>query len=315
MLDHVIRPSFLVLFLVSCAALGGCKERKPSAPAVPATPAEPMPTVPLANSAPPAVPLAPTAMELAVSPDGKTLAVIEIKRNPKEKGPEWRAYLRPASEATPRVELKITDDSVRSLAFSPDGKEVAISNAKDVTIFATSSGEEARRLVRIAYVLAWGPAGLLVNETLFDPKTDKPLRELGLPPAQGKKWASQNAEYLLRTDAKPSYERGMKGGGHEWIVPPSKVELIEVATGKRREIPNATSGDARVANDGTVVLPGFRVISPNGQAREVKGIPDGGTEWTLSPDGKHVALMGGSYSVYLGVGGRANHGRTRSCPV
>lgn len=300
MLDRVMRSSLLVFVFVSCAALGGCKERKPSAPPVPATPAEPMPTVSLAQSAAPAVPLAPAAMALAVSSDGRTLAVIELKRNPKEPGPQWRAYLRPTSEATPRVELKIPNDSVRALAFSPDGKELAVaSNANDITIFDATSGAAVHHIAASAYVLAWGAAGLLVNETLFDTSTEKPSRELGLPPAQGRKWASQNAAYLLRADAKPSYERPMKGGGHEWIVPPSKVELIDVATGKRREIPNATSGDARVASDGTVVLPGFRVIAPDGKAREVKGIPGIGNEWTLSPDGKHVAVMDGSYSVYL----------------
>jgi WD40 repeat protein len=303
MLARVMRASLLVLLLVSCATFASCKDRKPSAPAGPATPAtaaEPVPTVPLANSGGPAVPLAPAAMELAVSPDDKTLAVVELKRNPKEAGPQWRAYLRPAIETTPRVELKIPDDSVRALVFSPDGKELAVaSNENDITIFDTTSGQETHHIAQSAYVLAWGAAGLLVNETLFDPTTEKPSRELGLPPAQGRKWASRNASYLLRTDAKPSHERPMKGGGREWIIPPSKVELVEVATGKRREIPNATSGDARVANDGTVVLPGFRVVTPTGQTRDVKGIPGIGNEWALSPDGKRVAVMDGSYSVHL----------------
>jgi len=300
MLARDMRSSLLVLVLVSCAALAGCKERKPSVPAAPATPAEPLPTIPLAQNGAPAVPLAPAAMELAVSPDGRMLAVVELEQDPKDPGPLWRAYLRPATHPTPRGSWRIPDDSVRALVFSPDGKELAVaSNANDITIFDTTSGTQTHHLVQSTYVLAWGAAGLLVNETLFDPTTQKPSRELGLPPAQGTKWASQNAAYLLRADAKPSYEQPMKGGGHEWIVPPSKVEVVDVATGNRREIPNATSGDARVANDGTVVVPGFRVIAPNGQSRDVKGIPGSGNEWTLSPDGKHVAVIDGSYSVYL----------------
>lgn len=295
-----MRAVLLVLLVLACASLASCKERKPSAPATPPPPATPLPTISLANSGTPPAPLAPAAMELSVSPDGRTLGVVEIERDPKDPGHQWRAYLRPATEATPRVELEIPDDSVRALVFSPDGKELAIaSNKNEVAIFDTSSGKATHHLAVSAHLLAWGASGLLLNETLFDPKTEKPSRELGLPPAQGSKWASPNALYLLRSDAKPSYERPMKGGGHEWVMPPSTIELVEVSTGKRREIASGTHGDARVANDGTVVLSGFRVIAPNGQAREVKGPPGTGNAWALSPDGKRIAVIDGSYAMYL----------------
>jgi WD40 repeat protein len=287
-------------FFVACALLAGCKERQPAPPATPPAPPTPVVTVPLAASAPPVAPLAPAAVELAISPDGKTLAVVELERNPKDPGPQWRAHLRPANAPTPRVELKIPDQSVRALAFSPDGKLLAVaSNSTEIPIFETASGQEAHRLQQNGYVLAWGSGGLLVNETLFDPVTQKPQRELGLPPARGSKWPSPNGAFLVRTDAEPSHERPMKGGGREWIIPPARVEVVDVATGKRREIPNASRGDARVANDGTVVIPGFRVFSPAGESRDVKGVPGVGHDWTIAPNGKRAAVVDGSYTLYV----------------
>ena len=151
----------------------------------------------------------------------------------------------PAREHSPAPQVYSATVPITALAFSADGRELAVSGFREITIWAAASGQLLRRIGNVAprtYALAWsadgkriaaggGIPGELGEVRLFEADTGKLLKVLGTHSdvVQDVKF-SPNGELLAAASADNS------------------IALYDAATGaRRRVIANHADGVAGIA--------------------------------------------------------------------
>jgi WD40 repeat protein len=227
-------------------------------------------------------------ISVGLSPDGKTLAAISGRDNPRE----VRAWDVATGKELWRKGLGGMTWSDR-LAFSPAGKVLAVSDRETVTVRDTRTGEVLRRLEADSHyqgiaALAFAPDGKLLATASVMAET-KDSCEVRLWD-----WAGGHELRRLRGHETPMYALAFSADGRRLLSSAGDaVAVWETVTGKRlRDLP---------AHPHLTFSPDGRLFAyPDGPSLHVEDIKGAklfqivGEElgWAFSPDGKRLATRG-----------------------
>jgi RNA polymerase sigma factor (sigma-70 family) len=172
---------------------------------------------------------------LAFSADGATLAIGG------DGGSTLAVKLFDAKTGKEKIKIEYPDaSSVRSVAFSPDGKTVAASGGSATRLFDAATGKEKLKIDRKAIGLHFSPDGAsLVGAVsgaiyVWDAATGKPLTPEGGDSVVG--------QIELTADGKRMVTRGQDGDAHVWDAGTDE-HLRRVSVGWQRGL--ALSPDGR----------------------------------------------------------------------
>jgi hypothetical protein len=217
--------------------------------------------------------------------------------------------VRAASDDAARTPLDLAgtaDRPIEALAWSGDGTHVAVAvgggygsePGPKIRICAAESGKASQTLDAAAHVLGWGKAYLLADSVLYDPISGRRLRELSLPKGASQLSAAADASALAAAAGGDAYERPMKGGGREWVIPPVAIHQIDVASGKSRRIADGLqfSGLRMLNGDKLAVMTTYELILFVG-GKPSRRLKTGANHWAVSEDGRWFVARDGSYHV------------------
>jgi RNA polymerase sigma factor (sigma-70 family) len=227
---------------------------------------------------------------LAFSPDGKSLlvcdtdpAVSRLGLGPRDTG---AVLLLDVATGKETRRLAGAGGETRHLAFSPDGKQVAVSQGGGVTFYDAATGKEQRRVPPagkwVAWWLAYAPDGRSValpgatatTIRLCDPATGKEIRSFS------------NGPEVLNVAFAPD-GKTLAAAGKDNVV-----RLWDVATGKQAgALPEGLGGVGR----GRLSVLAF---SPDGKVLTAAASDDSVVLW--GPAGGSIALWGPAGGKVLG---------------
>ena len=248
---------------------------------------------------------------LAISPDGKTIALPELEFNNQKVQGSVTLFELESGKQIRRIEPP--SHGIASIAFSPDGKMLVFNTHMGIYIKDADTGKEIRQVKSFfgANVIAFAPDGqtLAVKGRdhlvrLFDPKTGNLLRTLGELPGQKGVGFVANQNGGLTTDVVYSADsKTLVLGGQQ------TPRFFDVATGKEQPLPGgghagAVSALLVGADAKTIVSRGaegvLRVWNSASGAESRQIVEPAGTSAVLfSPDGKLVALGNNDGTVRL----------------
>ncbi|MBI4955833.1 MAG: hypothetical protein HY908_27690 [Myxococcales bacterium] len=245
----------------------------------------------------------PAVQALAVSADGRALALAES-----EVGESSQVTLRVRDAETRRAayESERLLGSITALAFAPDASRLAAAFvAGDAGAVLVVRREPGARTERVPVALrtplfAWG-AGRIVaaqGKTLFviDPEAGKVERTVeAKQPIES--LAADGSAYATR-EQPGAYERGTPQN-HEWVQPPARVERVAVADGASRLLFEAVQGSVTLLPDGGALLLESRALSRvDASGTQVRRIEqDFLGHLVTSADGRFAAHVDGNYHL------------------
>jgi RNA polymerase sigma factor (sigma-70 family) len=183
----------------------------------------------------------------AYSADGKTVALGA------DGGKELVVKLFDAATGKEQLKIPFPDaSSVRSVAFSPDGKTLAASGGSSTRLFDTTTGKEIVKIDRKAIGLRFAPDGKVlvgaVAGTIY--RWDTTTGQALIPEGGD----STVAQIEVIAGGKQLVTRGQDGDAHVWEVPSAKPEGV-TKTGKRlRQLNVSWQRGLAVSPDGKLVV-------------------------------------------------------------
>ncbi|MCC6525887.1 MAG: hypothetical protein IT373_24785 [Polyangiaceae bacterium] len=243
----------------------------------------------------------PAIQALAVSADGRALALAES-----EVGESGQVILRVRDAETRRAayESERLPGRITALAFAPDASRLAAAfvagDAGTILIVRREPGARPERVpvALRAPRLAWGSDRIVAAEgrtvLVVDPGAGKLERTVeAKQPVES--LAADASAYATREQA-GAYERGTPQN-HEWVQPPARVERVAVADGASRLLFPAVQGSVTLLPDGGALL-----VEPRGLSR----VDASGTQLRrieqdflghlfTSTDGRFAAHVDGNY--------------------
>jgi prepilin-type processing-associated H-X9-DG protein len=233
---------------------------------------------------PPPVTRPPRASAIAFSPDGSLLAAVTPM-----------AVLLRKADLTVVADVPFVDG--HAVVFSPDGKQLAVASFEAVRVFDVAGAPVGSIALSGVRLIAWGDAGLVTaTPTDVEVWDAKGTRLSGRPVANASALGPDGKTYATGEEGE-SYERPMKGGGTEWIVPETHVTLFDLATGAQlyqdagvNDVPILLAGGdlmVRGTSDVTLVHAGKpRAKLHTDVSREPSGPSRDGSRWAWV-DGDH----------------------------
>jgi dipeptidyl aminopeptidase/acylaminoacyl peptidase len=245
---------------------------------------------------------------LAMSPDGSRIAAIEMSTQPdSEKAPRGPVVIRAVKDGQVRFQLDpCSSCSYSSLAWSPDGAELAFlasdfetGSVKIVLARAGKSGAESAAVTTlttfkgIAGSLSWSPQGKTLA-LLATPGATKLAGALEASAPQVGEIGEGTQEQRIATIS--------RDGGDLRLISPNDHYVYEYdwMPDGRGFVATTAQGNG---DDNWWIAELARVDANTGRLRPLAKTPYQITMPRVSPDGKHVSLIGGLMSDYGAVGG------------
>ncbi|HTU93908.1 MAG TPA: sigma-70 family RNA polymerase sigma factor, partial [Gemmataceae bacterium] len=260
------------------------------------------------------------AQDIALSPDGKLLAIRLNRNNPRDAAIAIREF------ATGRLLRRFGDGMAPwSVLFSPDGKLLAVYNAHlDIELWDPSSGRHLRTLKgheRVAWTIAFSAdsktlASCSHDKTIriWDVATGKELRQIKHNNSIHKVALSADGRVLASIDF---VEGTHEVTGGAFLEPDNLVRVWDTATGKElrqlampaKKLPGgdkASFNSIGFAPDGkTLVTSGsdgaLRFWEPETgkELRHIAGFAVDLNEFVFAPDGKSLAIVDDRHAIRL----------------
>jgi hypothetical protein len=243
---------------------------------------------------PPSVPTS-----LQVSPTGERIVAVED-----EFGEGSTAVVRIRDAAgLDEIAVVPAGEPTGALAFSPDGRRVAVGDGESVSLATDGSIETRVPLTFTPRSLAWGAGGLAAKGggelAIIDPASGH-VESVTIGEAI-ESLAPDASRYCVR-DQEPGHHRRGQRGRREIIVPPARIECISLLDGARATTIEETHGVL-------VSLAGSRWLHLDDSSFALHGSGDGvirvehpyvGNHRAAStPDGRFVARVDGSWVLRL----------------
>lgn len=240
---------------------------------------------------------------IAVSPDGKTIAIPDLELN-NQKVVAFITFFETATGKQLR-RLELSSTGVSALAFSPDGKWFAHNNSNKVFLREADTGKEVRQFVSNfgANLMVFAPDSQSIaiksrdqSVRLYNTADGKLLHTVGEPlGAQAINGVFVNYNSTAATDVvfSPDGKTILLGGRQA-------PRFFDVGTGKEKELP---SGGHKGAVSAVIVTPDNKTLLSRGADNVLRiwntatgaelrqfAEPPGVSSVAFSPDAKFVAL-------------------------
>ncbi len=204
---------------------------------------------------------------------------------------------------------------VRALAAAKDGSLLAVTHAfahgREIWLYDQATLSIRGRLGKEAdgqHRLALSDDGKLLvaqggSVTLWDTESKEKLRELPVKEPQGVRMSADGSVLAIQQRGEPSFERPMKGGGHEWVMPSPSIVVMQ-SDGKRLRLEKDLNplADYALTPDGKLLLighysGGLDVVPFVGKQRKTDDLLL--ASLTVAPDSKRAAVGSTDGFVHL----------------
>ncbi len=204
---------------------------------------------------------------------------------------------------------------VRAMAAAADGSLLAVTHefahGREIWLYDQATLSIRGRLGKEAdgqHRLALSDNGKLLvaqggSVTLWDTESNQKLRELPAKEPQEVRMSADGKVFAIQQRGEPSFERPMKGGGHEWVMPSPSIAVMR-SDGKQLHIEKELNplADYALTPDGKTLLVGhysggLDVIRLGGKAKKSSGLLLAAL--AVSPDSKRAAVGSTDGFVHL----------------
>lgn len=244
---------------------------------------------------------------LALSPDRTTLVAAEAEGT--SASPRWSLRVRDAVTLEPR--MSVPAGPIAQLVVDPDGGRVAVALAElppdvgtiELRSLATGAIERTISVPFDVRALAWGRDRIAVAGARavasVDPATGV-LTSVAMPPdASLESLAPDASAIAIRFQGGP-YHEPMGDGGHATVIPPARIERLQLGDGTRTVLLDETRAGVVALADGAWLEVDDAAITRHdasgGVVARIARAGAGAVEAATS-DGAHVLQIDGSYAL------------------